>query len=64
MQKKQSDYLTLSTEYGELLSYFESNDGYQIETKIHTVLNGMGFRGIHQDTPCKTLSGGEKPDWL
>ena len=60
LQKKQSDYLTLSTEYGELLSYFESNDGYQIETKIHTVLNGMGFRGINQDTPCKTLSGGEK----
>ncbi len=54
------DYKTLSAEYGRLQSYFETNDGYNIDVKINTVLNGMGFGGRDQDTVCGTLSGGEK----
>ena len=54
------DYKTLSAEYGRLQSYFETNDGYNIDIKINTVLNGMGFGGRDQDTVCGTLSGGEK----
>ena len=41
------DYKTLSAEYGRLQSYFETNDGYNIDVKINTVLNGMGLSLIH-----------------
>ncbi len=59
-QKKQQSYQVLAAEYGELLSYFESNEGYQIDVKIETILNGMGFREFDKETICATLSGGEK----
>ncbi len=54
------EYKTLSAEYGRLQAYFETNDGYNIDVKIDTVLNGMGFGGRDRDTICGTLSGGEK----
>lgn len=49
----------LSSEYARLSSYFEQNDGYRIDVKIRTVLNGMGFEGIY-DQRIESLSGGEK----
>ena len=54
------DYLALSEEYNRLQSYFEVNEGYNIDVKIRTILNGMGFADKDVDTPCDTLSGGEK----
>ena len=53
-------YLALSEEYNRLQSYFEVNEGYNIDVKIRTILNGMGFADKDADTPCDTLSGGEK----
>ena len=53
-------YLALSEEYNRLQSYFEVNEGYNIDVKIRTILNGMGFADKDVDTPCGTLSGGEK----
>jgi len=50
----------LSAEYDKKLSYFESNEGYIIDVKIRTVLNGMGFENTPHDTVIDTLSGGEK----
>ncbi len=50
----------LSDEYSELSSYFEANDGYRIDVKISTVLNGMGFRDFDTDRIIDNLSGGEK----
>lgn len=50
----------LSDEYSELSSYFEANDGYRIDVKISTVLNGMGFRDFETDRIIDNLSGGEK----
>ena len=50
----------LSDEYAELSSYFEANDGYRIDVKISTVLNGMGFRDFDTDRIIDNLSGGEK----
>ena len=47
-------------EYDKLLSFYETNDGYTIDVKIQTVLNGMGFGGRDLDTRISTLSGGEK----
>ena len=50
----------LSDEYAGLSSYFEANDGYRIDVKISTVLNGMGFRDFDTDRIIDNLSGGEK----
>ena len=50
----------LSDEYAQLSSYFESNDGYRIDVKISTVLNGMGFKDFDTDRVIDNLSGGEK----
>ncbi len=54
------EFKKLSAEYDEKLSYFESNEGYIIDVKIRTVLNGMGFENTPHDTVIDTLSGGEK----
>ncbi len=54
------EFKKLSKEYDEKLSYFESNEGYIIDVKIRTVLNGMGFENTPHDTIIDTLSGGEK----
>lgn len=53
-------YNGLAAEYDRLLSYFEANDGYMIDVKIQSILNGMGFGDRDLDTRISTLSGGEK----
>lgn len=47
-------------EYHRLQTYFESNDGYQIDVKIKMVLNGMGFGADTYDRLISSFSGGEK----
>ena len=54
------EYRVLSREYDRNLAYFEGNDGYLIDVKIKTVLNGMGFEDKDSQTVISTLSGGEK----
>lgn len=54
------DYLRIMEEYDRLQTFFEANEGYQIEVKIKTILNGMGFGDREPHTICSTLSGGEK----
>ena len=49
-----------SAEYSRLSSHFEANDGYLIDVKINTVLNGMGFSGIDRTRKVSSLSGGER----
>ncbi len=55
-----AEYDALSKEYSEKLAYFEHKDGYLIDVRIQTVLNGMGFSDKSMDTVISTLSGGEK----
>lgn len=55
-----SSYAGLMSEYSKKQSYFESQDGYNIDVKIKTILNGMGFSDKDLDTKISTLSGGEK----
>lgn len=55
-----ADLEMISSEYAELSAYFESLDGYRIDVRINTVLNGMGFGNIPRDRVIATLSGGEK----
>ncbi len=54
------EYRRISQEYAKKQAYFDSRDGYQIDVKIKTILNGMGFMDKDLDTPIHTLSGGEK----
>ncbi|MGI5894916.1 MAG: ABC-F family ATP-binding cassette domain-containing protein [Candidatus Merdivicinus sp.] len=54
------EYTRLTKEYDSNLAFFEGNDGYLIEVKIKTILNGMGFEDKDADTEISTLSGGEK----
>ena len=49
-----------SKEYDKLNTYFESRDGYNIDTKINIVLNGIGFKDYDRNTLVSKLSGGEK----
>lgn len=49
-----------SAEYSRLNALFEAKDGYNIDFKINTVLNGMGFMNYDRNTSVSTLSGGEK----
>lgn len=53
-------YPALTAEYARLQGMFELREGYHIDVKINTVLNGMGFSGVDRQTPVAVLSGGEK----
>lgn len=55
-----SEYKSLMSEYSKKQSYFESMDGYNIDVKIKTVLNGLGFSDRSLETEINVLSGGEK----
>ena len=55
-----TEYRRITQEYTKKQAYFDSREGYQIDVKIKTILNGMGFLDKDLDTPIHTLSGGEK----
>ncbi len=44
-QDMQNGDLSASEEYHQLSAWFENNDGYQIDVKLKTVLNGVGTAG-------------------
>lgn len=50
----------LLKEYSRLNLLFEAKEGYNIDVKINTVLNGMGFSGYDRNMSVSLLSGGEK----
>ncbi len=54
------EYKKISSEYVKKQAFFDSKDGYNIDVKIKTILNGMGFMDKDLETPINTLSGGEK----
>lgn len=53
-------FQAISDEHSKLQAYFEVREGYNIDVKIKTILNGMGFLDKAYDTMINTLSGGEK----
>lgn len=59
-QMKSGSIEDVSEEYSRLAAYFESNDGYNIDVKIKTVLNGMGFTEEQYNRVISGFSGGEK----
>ncbi len=44
--------------YSDLQDRFRLHDGYSIDLKIATVLNGLGFTQADLQRPCETFSGG------
>lgn len=54
------EYKELERQYSKLQTEFEQKEGYSIDVKINTMLNGMGFLNKDNDTKISTLSGGEK----
>ena len=53
------EYKSLSNQLDRLDKYIISKDGYGIDVKIKTVLNGMGFQSNYEQI-VNTMSGGEK----
>ncbi len=53
-------YRALAEEYAGLDEAFSKAEGYLIDVKIRTILNGMGFSDKPVDSIIRTLSGGEK----
>ncbi len=60
LDNSSDEYRRISAEYTRAQNYFDSRDGYNIDVKIKTILNGMGFGDKDMDTVISTLSGGEK----
>ncbi len=60
MNSEHSEMQMITEEYAKLSSYYESNDGYNTDIKIKTVLNGMGFTEKEYDRAISGFSGGEK----
>lgn len=60
VHEDEAHFKEISAEYDRKTAYFEANEGYLIDVKIKTVLNGMGFPPETYDRVISTLSGGEK----
>ncbi|MEY8744185.1 ABC-F family ATP-binding cassette domain-containing protein [Paenibacillus tundrae] len=53
-------YAELLERYAKRSDWFKDHGGYEMETRIRSVLHGMGFGEFAADTPIATLSGGQK----
>lgn len=53
-------YKELLSRYAVKSDWFKDHGGYEIETRIRSVLHGMGFGDFSPDTVISTLSGGQK----
>jgi ATP-binding cassette subfamily F protein 3 len=46
--------------YAKKTEWFKANGGYEIETKIRSILQGLGFSQADKERMIHTLSGGQK----
>ncbi|SEL06256.1 ribosomal protection-like ABC-F family protein [Paenibacillus sp. OK003] len=53
-------YADLLERYARRSDWFKDHGGYEMETRIRSVLHGMGFGEFSPDTQIATLSGGQK----
>ncbi|WP_342564522.1 ABC-F family ATP-binding cassette domain-containing protein [Paenibacillus sp. FSL R7-0345] len=56
----QKRYEDLLERYAKRSDWFKDHGGYEMNTRIRSVLHGMGFGDFAPDTPISTLSGGQK----
>jgi len=54
----EADHDTMLARYSDLQDAFRHRDGYAIELKTATVLQGLGFKTSDFPRPCETFSGG------
>lgn len=60
LAEDQKRYEDLLDRYAKRSDWFKDHGGYEINTRIRSVLHGMGFSEFPPDTPISTLSGGQK----
>ncbi len=60
VQSDEKRYDEITTRYAAKSEWFRAMGGFEIDTKIRSVLHGMGFGTFAPDTPIATLSGGQK----
>ncbi|WP_338552940.1 ABC-F family ATP-binding cassette domain-containing protein [Paenibacillus sp. KS-LC4] len=53
-------YEEILDRYSRRSDWFREQGGFEINTRINSVLHGMGFGTFPLDTPIHTLSGGQK----
>lgn len=53
-------YQDLLDRYAARSDWFRDHGGYEMETRIRSILHGMGFGSFPPDTLISTLSGGQK----
>ena len=54
----EADHDAMLARYSDLQDIFRHRDGYSIELKTATVLQGLGFKVADFARPCETFSGG------
>lgn len=59
MEYGSRDYVALSAKIESLNKFLSSRDCFNVDVKIKTVLNGMGFENFY-DRQIQVMSGGEK----
>ena len=59
-EMKSSDEPKLLHQYGEVSAAYEHAGGYEVDTRLAKVCNGLGIPQIMQQQSFETLSGGEK----
>lgn len=60
LMEEPEKYNAIVSEYSRLVGRYESLDGYTIESKIKSMLFGLGLREEALTLPIELLSGGEK----
>ncbi len=60
VQSDEKRYDEVTSRYAAKSEWFRAMGGFEIDTKIRSVLHGMGFGTFAPDTPIATLSGGQK----
>ncbi|MFS0723863.1 ABC-F family ATP-binding cassette domain-containing protein [Paenibacillus sp. 1P07SE] len=60
MQTDEKRYQDILDRYAVRSEWFREQGGFEIDTRIRSVLHGMGFGTFDPETPIHTLSGGQK----
>lgn len=60
LHKDERAYESLLHQYAVKSEWFKEKGGYAIESRIRSILGGMGFGGFPPETVISTLSGGQR----
>jgi ATP-binding cassette subfamily F protein 3 len=58
LDQSSSDYLAITERYHHIQSEFSARDGYNIESRVGSVLSGLGFRRDDWERRVEEFSGG------